>query len=274
MYNYLNLRKKHYNDQVKKLKKNTKIDISDLIKNPYTSLKATLFIEVSSIIVFFLQFTKISPNFVTSTYIFLGFLSGLFLASNNDTLILISLFLIVFKNIIDWCDGLLARITNNTSELGDVLDRWGSVVGYNSYIFGFGFYLFNDGQNIIFLILVFLIIFLKSIDLKDYAYHLAGYKIIKGSNNKKFLNLLNFEKKSLRTVKQNKFQKFKNFFIMLIDDSRSRIVDPIAVFIFIDNFYKDLIFLQYIFYLIFFKNFIFFLGGIYITYFRNHVFKK
>ena len=52
----------------------------------------------------------------------------------------------VFKNVIDWSDGLLARI-KTTSNLGDVLDRWGSIVGYNSFIFGFGFYLYHDSDN-------------------------------------------------------------------------------------------------------------------------------
>ena len=139
------------------------------MRNPYTFLKARLFIEISAIIVFFLQFTKVSPNQVTSLYIFLGFLSGVFLASNNDTLILISLFLLVFKNVFDWCDGLLARIKNDTSNLGDVLDRWGSIVGYNSFIFGFGFYLYNESQDINYIIIVLSIILLKSIDLKDYV---------------------------------------------------------------------------------------------------------
>ena len=104
MFNYNKLRKKHYRSSVSKLKKNTKIDISNWLKNPYTFLKARLFIEISSIIVYFLQFTKVSPNQVTSIYIFLGFISGLFLASNNDILILISLFLFVFKNVFDWSD--------------------------------------------------------------------------------------------------------------------------------------------------------------------------
>ena len=274
MFNYNKLRKKHYRSSVSKLKKNTKIDISNWLKNPYTFLKARLFIEISSIIVYFLQFTKVSPNQVTSIYIFLGFISGLFLASNNDILILISLFLFVFKNVFDWSDGLLARIKKNTSNLGDVLDRWGSIVGYNSFIFGFGFYLYNDSQNVNFIIIVICIIFLKSIDLKDYVYHLAGYKIIKEQNIKNTLKLLNINKRSSYIGKNKKFEKFKYSILMLLDDNRSHTIDPIALLIFIDNFYKDLNFLPYIFYLIFLKNILFFLGGVYITYFKNHVFKK
>ena len=104
---------------------------------------------------------------------------------------MISLFLLVFKNVFDWCDGLLARIKNNTSNLGDVLDRWGSIVGYNSFIFGFGFYLYNDSQDINYIIIVLSIILLKSIDLKDYVYHIIGYKIIKENNTKNILKLLN-----------------------------------------------------------------------------------
>ena len=274
MIYYNNLRKKHYRSSVNKLKKNTKIDISDWLRNPYTFLKARLFIEISAIIVFFLQFTKVSPNQVTSLYIFLGFLSGVFLASNNDTLILISLFLLVFKNVFDWCDGLLARIKNNTSNLGDVLDRWGSIVGYNSFIFGFGFYLYNESQDIKYIIIVLSIILLKSIDLKDYVYHIIGYKIIKENNTKNILKLLNININKKSFKKNKKFEKFKQSILMFLDDNRSHTIDPIALLILIDNFYKNLNFLPYIFYLIFLKNFLFFLGGIYITYFKNYVFKK
>lgn len=274
MIYYNNLRKKHYRSSVNKLKKNTKIDISDWLRNPYTFLKARLFIEISAIIVFFLQFTKVSPNQVTSLYIFLGFLSGVFLASNNDTLILISLFLLVFKNVFDWCDGLLARIKNNTSNLGDVLDRWGSIVGYNSFIFGFGFYLYNESQDINYIIIVLSIILLKSIDLKDYVYHIIGYKIIKENNTKNILKLLNININKKSFKKNKKFEKFKQSILMFLDDNRSHTIDPIALLILIDNFYKNLNFLPYIFYLIFLKNFLFFLGGIYITYFKNYVFKK
>lgn len=274
MIYYNNLRKKHYRSSVNKLKKNTKIDISDWLRNPYTFLKARLFIEISAIIVFFLQFTKVSPNQVTSLYIFLGFLSGVFLASNNDTLILISLFLLVFKNVFDWCDGLLARIKNDTSNLGDVLDRWGSIVGYNSFIFGFGFYLYNESQDINYIIIVLSIILLKSIDLKDYVYHIIGYKIIKENNTKNILKLLNININKKSFKKNKKFEKFKQSILMFLDDNRSHTIDPIALLILIDNFYKNLNFLPYIFYLIFLKNFLFFLGGIYITYFKNYVFKK
>jgi len=274
MIYYNNLRKKHYRSSVNKLKKNTKIDISDWLRNPYTFLKARLFIEISAIIVFFLQFTKVSPNQVTSLYIFLGFLSGVFLASNNDTLILISLFLLVFKNVFDWCDGLLARIKNDTSNLGDVLDRWGSIVGYNSFIFGFGFYLYNESQDINYIIIVLSIILLKSIDLKDYVYHIIGYKIVKENNTKNILKLLNINMNKKSFKKNKKFEKFKQSILMFLDDNRSHTIDPIALLILIDNFYKNLNFLPYIFYLIFLKNFLFFLGGIYITYFKNYVFKK
>ncbi len=274
MIYYNNLRKKHYRSSVNKLKKNTKIDISDWLRNPYTFLKARLFIEISAIIVFFLQFTKVSPNQVTSLYIFLGFLSGVFLASNNDTLILISLFLLVFKNVFDWCDGLLARIKNDTSNLGDVLDRWGSIVGYNSFIFGFGFYLYNESQDIKYIIIVLSIILLKSIDLKDYVYHIIGYKIVKENNTKNILKLLNININKKSFKKNKKFEKFKQSILMFLDDNRSHTIDPIALLILIDNFYKNLNFLPYIFYLIFLKNFLFFLGGIYITYFKNYVFKK
>ena len=92
--NYLTLnyiRKTHYKNQNIKTKSfDIPVDINDWLKNPYTFLKSKYFIETSALIVFFAQFTKITPNNLTTLYIILGFLGGLFLASNNNYLIVLS----------------------------------------------------------------------------------------------------------------------------------------------------------------------------------------
>lgn len=179
------------------------------------------------------------------------------------------------KNVIDWSDGLLARIKKTTSNLGDVLDRWGSVVGYNSFILGFGFYLYHDSDNNpIFLFLMFSIIFLKSIDLKDFVYHLMGYKFIKETSMADAIKFIKLNKKLSNTTNQIKFQSFKNRIVMLLDDSRSHTIDLIAFIILIDNFYYNLFFVDFIFYLIFFKNSLFFLGGIYVSCFKNYLIRN
>ena len=49
--------------------------------------------EVASVLVFIVQNTKVTPNFLSLIYVFLGAIGGIFLASNNQGLILISLIL-------------------------------------------------------------------------------------------------------------------------------------------------------------------------------------
>ena len=86
------IRKIHYKGQRKK--KSLTWYMDDWANSPYSALKSRYYIETSSIIVFILQYTKITPNFLTLTYAFLGAISGILLASNNSNLILISLFLL------------------------------------------------------------------------------------------------------------------------------------------------------------------------------------
>ena len=115
------------------------VDIDNWFKSPYSSLKARYYIEVSSIIVFLLQSSKITPNQLSIFYGFLGLFSGFLLCLKNDVMIYLGLILFVLKGVVDWSDGLLARVTNKTSGIGHVIDTWGSHIGYYSLIFGIGF---------------------------------------------------------------------------------------------------------------------------------------
>ena len=61
---YSSIRKLHYKTQRKKhLQMN--IDLDDWFYSPYSCLKARFFIELSALIVSFLQYTPIRPNFIT-----------------------------------------------------------------------------------------------------------------------------------------------------------------------------------------------------------------
>ena len=57
--NYYKLRKIHYKTQTTTWKE---IEITNWIKNPYTAFKSIFYIETSALIVYFSQFTNISPN--------------------------------------------------------------------------------------------------------------------------------------------------------------------------------------------------------------------
>ena len=86
------IRKMNHLRHRKSVIKNFGFDIDDWYKLPYSYIKGKYYIETSSLIVFIAQFTNVSPNFLTLIYASLGALGGLFLASNNETLIYISLF--------------------------------------------------------------------------------------------------------------------------------------------------------------------------------------
>ena len=243
--------------------------MDDWYNSPYSALKSRFYIEVSSIIVFILQNTKITPNFLTLTYAFLGAIGGIFLASNNEDLIFLSLIIFFSKNTLDWADGLLARITKKTSELGALLDNWGAQIGTFSFLCGFGINLYHKNGEEYFAVLAIIIILIKSLDLKKFAYENTMYQIF---NSKKKVIIKNIR----NTIKRNKdkygltnnFNFLKNFIIHSLDE-RSRLIDFICLLIFIDTFYMSLELLNYIYYLIFIRYFILFCGSFYITYYKN-----
>lgn len=267
------IRSIHHQEENKKIKSDG-IDMDKWFMNPYSYIKFKYFIETSALIVFFAQFTKISPNNITGIYIILGFLSGLFLASNNDTLIFLSLIFLFTKSSFDAADGLLARIKKKTSNLGDLLDNWGALVGSYSYLCGFGVYLYNKENNFLFIILALLIILMKAVDLKDYSYHLAMYKLFKSKKKNEIIKKLNMKNSNMFSKNtSNYLTKIKNFVQNFVND-RSRTIDTIILLIFIDNYYFDVNLLNYIYYYLFLKSVLIFIGGIYITYYKNYLFKK
>ena len=258
------IRKFNFLNHKKRIKDYINVDISNWCKNPYTFFKSRYYSEISSILVFFLQYTKITPNFLTLTYVFLGLLTGVFLASNNQTLILISLAILFSKNALDWADGLLARFKKKESRLGELLDNWAGHVITNSYLCGLGIYLYNKNEEIHFIFLVIIILLLKMLDLKDYAYHFSMYKIIRSKDKKKII----------KSVSKNKYGTSKYLFPIKVFlqnflDERSRTIDFICLLIIIDIFYINVTLLNYIYYLITLRAFALFCGGFYITYFKN-----
>lgn len=264
----------HYKGQTIKLR-SMGIEMNDFLKNPYTYFKSRFYIETSALMVYFLQFTNISPNFITFFYSFLS-LSVLFLlSSNNDSLILLSVILLFSKGTLDWADGLLARIQKKTSNLGFLLDNWGALIGSYSYLLGLGFYTYNKNNEIIFIFLGFLIIFIKAIDLRNYAYHLAMYYVFKEKNKKGFLKKLNLDKHSSEKKSKNKSSIiFLKNFIQNFLDERSRSIDLICLIILIDTFYYPSDLIKYIYFFIILKNFIIFVAGIYYVIYKEYIFKK
>ena len=266
------IRKTNYSKHRKRIKTYINVDINDWYRNPYTGLKARFYSEISSIIIFILQHTKVTPNLLTLTYAFLGLLSGIFLASNNYNLIFISLLILFSKSSLDWADGELARLKKQTSELGDLLDRWGGLVGTYSFLCGLGIYLYHENGDEHFVVLAIIIILLKSLDIKNYAYQLSMYKIFHMKRKNK-LNKSSNKKKSENKYGTPSFLVSAKYFFENFLDERSRTTDFICLLVFIDTFYTNVTFLNYIYYLIFFRNLVLFSGGFYITYFKDFLMK-
>ena len=75
---------------------------------------------------------------------------------------MISGLIIFLKGSIDWTDGLIARIKNQTSSIGHILDTWGSHIGTFSLITSLDIYCFNNSNNNIYLFLTIIILFFKN----------------------------------------------------------------------------------------------------------------
>ena len=262
---YRKIRDRHYKEENIRMKTEGGTDLNKWYVQPYSFLKAIFYIECGSFLVYLLQYTSVTPNFLTINYILLGFLGGIFLSIDNSSLILIATIIFFSKSILDWSDGLLARIKKKTSELGSLLDSWGGLVGDYSFISGLGVYLFNKYQSIHFLYLIIFILILKCLDFKSHFYIMSLHSLL--SKNKKQI-------KSEKSKKKSRFNTSKTLiniklFISSLFDGRSRSVDFICLMILIDTFYMQVFFIKYIFYFIAFKTVILFLGSFYVLYFKG-----
>ena len=174
---YKDIRKSSYNNEKKVLAAPPhNFDMNNWLGSPYTCLKLRFCIELSSIFVYLLQFTKIKPNQITYIYAFSGLVGGVCLATNNSNFIILGIIIFFSKIVFDGTDGLLARVKYKPTKLGAILDEWAGLVGEYGFIFGLGFYLYNFSGNILYLYLMISILILKSIDFKNYIYNRILFK--------------------------------------------------------------------------------------------------
>ena len=234
------------------------VDIDNWFKSPYSSLKARYYIEVSSIIVFLLQYSKITPNQVSIFYGFLGLFSGFLLCLKNDVMIYLGLILFVLKGVVDWSDGLLARVTNKTSSIGHIIDTWGSHIGYYSLIFGIGFICFNNNNEPIYLIITSLILIISLIDFKLFSYHQLFYEILNKNITIKNQEEIN---KDLENYENNSLLKKTKILLSYFLDDRARTLDLICFIVFLGIIFDVILFTKIILYLFLLKKSLVFLGN-------------
>lgn len=263
MIKYLDLRKQNYLDR-RKLggHQQTLFDIDSWRKNPYSCFKARIYIEISTVLAFFVQFTKLTPNHISLIFCVCGVVAGIFLISNDNTLMIIGLIIFVFKGSIDWTDGLVARMKNITSSVGHILDTWGSHIGSLSFVTSIGIYCYNLTNDNLYLFLTILFLLLKLIDFKLFAFHQLFYEYLNHQIN------LNINK----SADDKDSKKTKNFFVSFIInfmDDRARTVDPVCLFLFLEIFYNLDYFSKVIFGLFLIKTLIVFCGTFYFYYYKK-----
>ena len=268
---YNKIRNLHWISQKKILKKQFNINIDSFFSAPYTFFKAGLYIELSSVLAFIIQNTPITPNLITIMYALLGIIGGFFLGSGNENLIIIGIFIIFFNGVLDWTDGLIARLKKSVSPLGSLLDEWAGLIVSYSFIIGFGLYLFNKTGQINFISLLILIIFVRALDLKNYFYQSTTYKLYKFEINKIQLKRKYLSKNNLKKYRVSKLVNFLKEILQKTFDDRSRSIDLICALILLDIFYKDIVLLEYIYIFITLKYIILFLGGFYLIYFKKYL---
>jgi len=266
---YLDIRKLSYKTDRKALR-SINIDMDDWLRFPYVYLKVRFYIEFSCIIVFFLQYTRVKPNWITILYALAGITGGILLSTGENNLIIVGVLIFSFKIILDAADGLLARVKKKSSSLGAMLDVWGGLVGEYSFLVGLGVYLFNATVQIHFLYLMLLIILIKTLDIRNYTYNYLMYSIYK---NKNFIkNFKNRKKNILSSDKDvsNVLFFLKNFLQNFLE-YRGRTVDLIGIIIVFELYFGQIILTNYIYYLFFIKLLMFFLGGFYLVYYKDFI---
>jgi len=239
-------------------------DLDDFTKYPYTSIKARIYIEFAAILIRLLTRTHITPNMLTYTYAALGPISIILTLKNSDLSLFLAVINFVFiKGILDWSDGALARITNKSSKLGEVLDAWGAHVNTTCFVLSIGIYLYKNTNSSIFLYLLLFVALLKAIDLKDFKYYLIGkYDLEKKLTNEKLENSSYL--KNSTSANSSLFSVYKLSTFIL--DERARTVDGILAVMIVENIIiQELVFSQLIFYLFVIALLARFFGGIYLV---------
>ena len=266
MIKYQDLRSKNYEYRAN-AEKNFEFDIYNWRSSPYSCFKARIYIELSTLFAFFLQSTSLTANHISLIYCISGAIAGLFLSSNIESLMIVGLLIFFLKNSLDWTDGFIAKIKNEKTAIGHILDTWGSHIGEISLMTSIGIYCYNFTNNIFYLIITISILFFKSIDFKFFSFHQLFYELL---NEKKKFKIGFYKDENEIKKKDNLFVVFlKNFM-----DNKARTVDLVCLLIFLEIFYNIDYFSKFIFGLYFVKSIVLFFGFFYVYYFTDKLEKN
>lgn len=116
----------------------------------YRRLKAKFYNVTSVLLVFLLHRVRFSPNVLSSIYAVVSILGAVLIAIPLKWAIFAGIIIFYFRPILDWADGLLARVTNQVSFSGHILDEYGSFMGWIAFWAGIGIYVANKAESLLF----------------------------------------------------------------------------------------------------------------------------
>ncbi len=242
--------------------------MNDWKKNPYTFLKARFYMEASAVFVYFLLKTKIKPNTITIIYGLAGILGCVLMAIPFSITHILAIILFFNKGILDWSDGHLARITNQTSVTGHVLDVYGARLNDLGFQIGLGFYVAFKTANPIFYYVIPLIPFFYAANLMFFSRNVIFNEILESDfNNDNIIGISNIaiSDRKYKCATSSIFgmhNKYYKYFVSFLDD-RARTVDLICFFILVEMFSRiSITWIIFIAFII--KGFLMFIGGYYI----------
>ena len=248
------------------------MDIDDWGKNPYTAFKSRVYIELSAIVVFLLQHTAVHPNQVTIVYAFAGILGGVLLSTTSDAAVITALLIFVFKGVVDWSDGVLARLTDRCSDEGAVLDSWGAVVNSFGFLIGVGFYIFNRSDDITYIYLMAFMIFLRGIDLREFAYRSAMSDMVRRRAAEAPGRVGSYSDSTGAAIigfdPDGRVAWFRRIVMNTLDD-RARSVDCVCLVILMEVIGGQLLISPFVYWAYVIRYVLIFGAGVYVVYFRQ-----
>ena len=103
-------------------------------KNIYLKMKYYFIIEIASVISWLSFKFKVSPNNLSCLNVFLAFLGAVCLSVPYATYNYLALIIFFSKNVLDYADGFVARVSKKTSTTGAFLDEWSGIIFYFCFI--------------------------------------------------------------------------------------------------------------------------------------------
>lgn len=180
-----------------------------------------------------------NSTFITLLSGLCSILGGLLLTLDNKLIILLSMIFFVFYYLLDYCDGILARLRNEQSTGGQYLDSIMHIVTELSFVLGLSFgSILKDGRY--FLPFAFLSVIASSLTFSRFA--MAWMSICMAICEKKQVNNID-----TKLVTQNKAKPFILKVIIRLGSlifHEDYFIFIVPVFFFLNIFYSDFLFLD------------------------------